>query len=75
MEALVVVIVAVMVIALATAVAPKLGIAGPLILVLIGGAVSLLPFLEIPEIDPELILVGVLPPTSGRSRACRCCSC
>jgi CPA1 family monovalent cation:H+ antiporter len=61
-EALVVVIVAVVVIALATAVAPKLGIAGPLILVLIGGAVSLLPFLEIPEIDPELILVGVLPP-------------
>lgn len=62
MEVLVVVIVAVVVIALATAVAPKLGIAGPLILVLVGGAVSLLPFVEVPEIDPELILVGVLPP-------------
>lgn len=62
MEALIVVIVAILVIALATAVAPKLGIAGPLILVLIGGGVSLLPFVEVPQIDPELILVGVLPP-------------
>lgn len=62
MEALVVVIVAIVVIALATAIAPKLGIAGPLALVLIGGAVSLLPFVEIPEINPEWILIGVLPP-------------
>lgn len=62
MEALIVVIIAIVVIALATAVAPKLGIAGPLILVLVGGAVSLLPFVEIPEINPEFILVGVLPP-------------
>ena len=62
MEVLIVVIIAIVVIALATAVAPKLGIAGPLILVLVGGAVSLLPFVEIPEINPELILVGVLPP-------------
>ena len=62
MEALIVVIIAIVVIALATAVAPKRGIAGPLILVLVGGAVSLLPFLEIPEINPEFILVGVLPP-------------
>jgi len=61
-EVLIVVIVAILVIALATAVAPKLGIAGPLILLLIGGAVSVLPFVEIPEIDPEWILVGVLPP-------------
>ncbi|MEV5070544.1 sodium:proton antiporter [Microbacterium sp. LMI12-1-1.1] len=62
MEVLIVVIVAIIVIALATAVAPKLGIAGPLILLLIGGAVSLLPFVEIPEINPDWILVGVLPP-------------
>ncbi|MFC8682226.1 cation:proton antiporter [Microbacterium ureisolvens] len=62
MEALIIVIVAIVVIALATAVAPKLGIAGPLILVLVGGGVSLLPFVEIPEINPEFILVGVLPP-------------
>lgn len=62
MELLIVVIVAVVVIALAAAVAPKVGIAGPLILLLIGGAVSLLPFVEIGEISPEWILVGVLPP-------------
>ncbi|MDQ7876698.1 sodium:proton antiporter [Microbacterium sp. QXD-8] len=62
MEVLIVVIIAIVVIALATAVAPKLGIAGPLILLLIGGAVSLLPFVEVPEINPEWILVGVLPP-------------
>jgi CPA1 family monovalent cation:H+ antiporter len=61
-EVLIVVIVAILVIALATAVAPKLGIAGPLILLLVGAAVSVLPFVEIPEIDPEWILVGVLPP-------------
>ena len=62
MEVLLVVIAAIVVIALATAIAPKLGIAGPLVLVLIGAGVSLLPFVEVPEIDPEWILVGVLPP-------------
>jgi NhaP-type Na+/H+ or K+/H+ antiporter len=62
MEVLLVAITAIVVIALATAIAPKLGIAGPLVLVLIGAAVSLLPFVEVPEIDPEWILVGVLPP-------------
>lgn len=62
MEALLVAITAIVVIALATAIAPKLGIAGPLVLVLIGAAVSLLPFVEVPEVDPEWILVGVLPP-------------
>lgn len=62
MEVLLIAITAIVVIALATAIAPKLGIAGPLVLVLIGAAVSLLPFVEVPEIDPEWILVGILPP-------------
>ena len=62
MDVLLIAITAIVVIALATAIAPKLGIAGPLVLVLIGAAVSLLPFVEVPEIDPEWILVGVLPP-------------
>ncbi|WP_019182312.1 cation:proton antiporter [Microbacterium yannicii] len=62
MELLILLIGAIVVIALATAVAPKVGIAGPLVLLLIGGVVSLLPFVEVPEIDPEWILVGVLPP-------------
>lgn len=62
MDVLLIAIVAIVVIALATAIAPKLGIAGPLVLVLIGAGVSLLPFVEVPEVDPEWILVGVLPP-------------
>lgn len=62
MEILVLAILAVVVIALATAIAPRLNIAGPLVLVLIGVGVGLLPFVDVPEIDPELILVGVLPP-------------
>lgn len=62
MELLVLAILGVVVIALATAVAPKLNIAGPLILLLIGIGVGLLPFVSVPEVDPEWILVGVLPP-------------
>jgi CPA1 family monovalent cation:H+ antiporter len=62
MEILVFAILAVVVIALATAVAPKLNIAGPLILVLIGIGVGLLPFVSVPQVNPEFILVGVLPP-------------
>lgn len=62
MEALVVAVVGVVVVALATALAPRIGIAGPLALVAIGIGVSLLPFFPAFEIDPEIILVGVLPP-------------
>ncbi|HYI50416.1 MAG TPA: sodium:proton antiporter [Microbacterium sp.] len=62
MEALVVAVVGVIVVALATALAPRVGIAGPLALVAIGIAVSLLPFFPPFEVDPEIILVGVLPP-------------
>ncbi|MBW9094894.1 sodium:proton antiporter [Microbacterium jejuense] len=62
MEALVVVILAVLAIAIATAIAPKVRIAGPLILVVVGVIVGLLPFVDMPEIDPEWILIGVLPP-------------
>lgn len=62
MELLVLAILGIVVIALATAVAPKLNIAGPLILVLIGIGVGLLPFVSVPQVNPEVILVGVLPP-------------
>ena len=62
MEALVVAVIGVVVIALATALAPRVGIAGPLALVAIGIGVSLLPFFPAFEVDPEIILVGVLPP-------------
>ena len=62
MEALVIAVVGVIVVALATALGPRIGIAGPLALVAIGLGVSLLPFVPPQEIDPEIILVGVLPP-------------
>jgi len=62
MDSIVFVIAAVVVIALATTVAPKLNIAGPLVLVLVGIGVGLLPFVPAIEVDPEIILVGVLPP-------------
>ncbi|MDY0907937.1 sodium:proton antiporter [Microbacterium sp. CFBP9034] len=62
MEYLVLAILAVVVIAVGTAIAPRINVAGPLVLVLVGVIVGLLPFVDIPEIDPEWILVGVLPP-------------
>jgi CPA1 family monovalent cation:H+ antiporter len=62
MEALLIAVVGVVVVALATALGPRIGIAGPLVLVAIGLGVSLLPFVPPQEIDPEIILVGVLPP-------------
>ena len=62
MDAIFWVILAIVVIAVTTAIAPKLNIAGPLILVLIGIGVGLLPFVPAIQVDPELILIGVLPP-------------
>ncbi len=61
-DQLVVVLIAAVVIALATALAPRVNIAGPLVLMAIGLGVSLLPFVPAWEADPEWILVGVLPP-------------
>jgi CPA1 family monovalent cation:H+ antiporter len=62
LDPLLIILVGIIVIALATTIAPKVGIAGPLILVVVGLGVSLLPFVDVPEIDPEIILVGILPP-------------
>ncbi|GAA1978577.1 sodium:proton antiporter [Microbacterium pumilum] len=61
-DVLVSVILAIVVIAVGTAVAPKLKIAGPLLLVIVGIVVGLLPVVPPFEVEPELILVGVLPP-------------
>ena len=44
------------------AVAPPVGVAAPLILVAAGVGISLIPGVPHLEIDPELILAGVLPP-------------
>ncbi|WEK13356.1 MAG: sodium:proton antiporter [Candidatus Microbacterium phytovorans] len=62
MELLLVILVGVVAVAVVTALAQKLGVAGALLLVTLGLGVGLLPFVDVPEIDPELILVGVLPP-------------
>ncbi|GMA37299.1 cation:proton antiporter [Demequina litorisediminis] len=62
MEILVIGVFALMAIATATAVSPKVGIAAPLILVALGFGASLLPFMPAVEVDPEVILAGVLPP-------------
>jgi NhaP-type Na+/H+ or K+/H+ antiporter len=61
-ELLVVIVTGLLVIAGATLVGPRLGIAAPLVLVAIGVAASFLPVFEAAHIEPEWILEGVLPP-------------
>lgn len=61
-DPLLVVIAGVVVVALATVIGPRFNVAGPLVLLAIGAGVSLLPFVPPFALDPEIILVGVLPP-------------
>jgi CPA1 family monovalent cation:H+ antiporter len=61
-EALIVAVAGLLVVAAAAALAPRLRIAAPLILVITGIAISLLPFVPAVHISPELILAGILPP-------------
>ncbi|UJA20964.1 sodium:proton antiporter [Thermoleophilia bacterium SCSIO 60948] len=51
-----------LVIAAASVLEPRLGVAAPLLLVLTGIAISSLPFVPEVEVDPEWIIGGVLPP-------------
>jgi CPA1 family monovalent cation:H+ antiporter len=60
--ALVIGVLAVLTIAAATTIGPKFGVASPLILVVVGILVSLLPFVPAVTIEPEWIIAGVLPP-------------
>ncbi|WP_084104126.1 sodium:proton antiporter [Demequina sp. NBRC 110056] len=62
MEYLVIGVVALISISLATVISPRVGVAAPLILVAIGVAASFIPGVGPVEIDPEVILAGVLPP-------------
>ncbi|SDD89498.1 monovalent cation:H+ antiporter, CPA1 family [Nocardioides lianchengensis] len=62
MDVAVIGLLAVLAIAGVSAVAARLGVAAPLLLVATGVVVSLLPFVPPVEIDPEWILMGVLPP-------------
>ncbi|WP_166843860.1 sodium:proton antiporter [Isoptericola sp. BMS4] len=61
METLLIAVTAAVVVIAVTALAPRAGVAAPLLLVLIGVGVSFVPAVPAIEIDPELILAGVLP--------------
>ncbi|UOE44839.1 cation:proton antiporter [Agromyces larvae] len=62
MEVLVVIVLGLLGIAAAATIGPRLRVASPLLLVLLGIVVSFLPFIPDIEIDPEWILAGILPP-------------
>lgn len=62
MEKILVVVVGVLAVALAQEIGPRIRISPPLILVVTGAIVGILPFIPEIELDPEWILVGVLPP-------------
>ncbi|MDI1460712.1 cation:proton antiporter [Catellatospora sp. KI3] len=62
MELLVIAVGAVVAIVVVNALAHRTGVAAPLLLVAVGVAVSFLPFVPAVEVEPEVILAGVLPP-------------
>lgn len=61
METLLIAVAAAVVVIAVTALAPRAGVAAPLLLMLIGVGVSFVPAVEAIEIDPEVVLAGVLP--------------
>ncbi|WP_395243360.1 cation:proton antiporter [Agromyces sp. MMS24-K17] len=62
MEVLVVVVLGLLGIAAAATIAPRLRVASPLLLVVVGIGVSFLPFVPDFTVEPEWILAGVVPP-------------
>lgn len=62
MELLIAGVLALLGIAAAALIGPKVRIASPLVLVALGIGVSFLPFVPAFQVEPELILAGVLPP-------------
>ena len=62
MELIVIGVLGILGIVLASQAASRLGVAAPLLLVVLGIGVSLLPFIPDFEVDPEWIIAGVLPP-------------
>jgi len=61
-DALIIVVLGLLGIVAASTLGARIGVAAPLILVMAGIVVSLLPFVPAVDIDPEWILAGVLPP-------------
>lgn len=47
---------------LVSSVAERLKLSAPLTLLVVGGLVGYLPFVHVPELTPEFVLVGLLPP-------------
>lgn len=62
MDLLVIGVVSLLVIAASGVIGARMGVAAPLILVVVGIAVSLVPITPEIEYEPELILAGLLPP-------------
>ncbi|VEG26809.1 cation:proton antiporter [Actinomyces howellii] len=62
MDLLVIAVVALLVIAACNQIAPRLGLASPLVLLGLGVAVGFLPMVGAIELDPEIVLEMVLPP-------------
>ncbi|GAA4541394.1 sodium:proton antiporter [Pseudonocardia xishanensis] len=62
MELLIVGVLGLLAIAAASALSDRFGVATPLVLVVLGLGVSLVPGVPAVEVDPEWILAGILPP-------------
>jgi NhaP-type Na+/H+ and K+/H+ antiporters len=62
MELEIVAIIGVLLVVAASTLAPKIGVASPLLLVALGFGLTMLPSVESVSIPPELILAGILPP-------------
>lgn len=45
-----------------TSLSPRLGLPAPLMLTAVGAVASFLPFVPHPELEPDLVLLGLLPP-------------
>ncbi|GAA4626562.1 cation:proton antiporter [Cellulomonas oligotrophica] len=69
MELLVAGVLAVLATVAVTSFAPRVGVAAPLLLLLLGTAVSFLPFVPAVEVEPEIVLGVVLPPLLYSSAA------
>ncbi len=62
MEAALIAVIAVIVLVGASILGGRIGVAAPLVLVVTGIGIGYLPFVPLVEINPEVILLGVLPP-------------
>ena len=62
MDKILLVVLAVLGVAAANVIGPRIRVAPPLILVVVGAVIGIMPFVPAFSIDPQWILVGVLPP-------------